>query len=138
MIYSSCCHPIPGDSIIGYLGKGEGLQIHINDCAHVQRIHHKDPDNWIEVNWAEDIDRAFEIPLRVDVKNSKGVLAKVASSITSSDANITHVGMDDSTSELAASIRFGVQVNDRDHLANVIRSLRANHDVVRVTRTKTH
>jgi GTP pyrophosphokinase len=138
VIYSSCCHPIPGDSIIGYLGKGEGLQIHINDCAHVQRIHHKDPDNWIEVNWAEDIDRAFEIPLRVDVKNSKGVLAKVASSITSSDANITHVGMDDSTSELAASIRFGVQVNDRDHLANVIRSLRANHDVVRVTRTKTH
>ena len=62
----------------------------------------------------------------------------MASSITSSDANITHVGMDDSTSELAASIRFGVQVNDRDHLANVIRSLRANHDVVRVTRTKTH
>ena len=138
VIYSTCCHPIPGDAIVGYLGKGEGLQIHINDCAHVQRIHHKDPDNWIEVNWAEDIDRAFEIPLRVDVKNSKGVLAKVASSITSSDANITHVGMDDSTSELAASIRFGVQVNDRDHLANVIRSLRANHDVVRVTRTKTH
>jgi len=138
VIYSNCCHPIPGDSIIGYLGKGEGLQIHIQDCAHVQRIHHKDPENWIEVNWAENIHRVFEILLRVDVKNSKGVLAKVASSITSSDANITHVGMDDTSSELAASIRFGVQVYDRDHLAKVIRSLRSNHDVVRVTRTKIH
>ncbi len=138
VIYSSCCHPIPGDLIIGYLGKGEGLQIHIEDCAHVQRIHHKDPENWIEVNWAENIHRVFEIPLRVDVKNSKGVLAKVASSITSSDANITHVGMDDASAELAASIRFGVQVYDRDHLAKVIRSLRSNQDVVRVTRTKIH
>jgi len=138
VIYSNCCHPIPGDSIIGYLGKGEGLQIHIQDCAHVQRIHHKDPENWIEVNWAENIHRVFQILLRVDVKNSKGVLAKVASSITSSDANITHVGMDDASSELAASIRFGVQVYDRDHLAKVIRSLRSNHDVVRVTRTKIH
>ena len=138
IIYSTCCHPIPGDTIIGYLGKGEGLQIHIHDCAHVVRIHRKDPDNWIEVNWAEDIHREFEIPLRVDVKNTKGVLAKVANSITSSDANITHVGMDDSTSELAATIRFGVQVKHRDHLAQVIRSLRANHDVVRVVRSKTH
>jgi GTP pyrophosphokinase len=138
IIYSTCCHPIPGDTIIGYLGKGEGLQIHIHDCAHVTRIHRKDPDNWIEVNWAEDIHREFEIPLRVDVKNTKGVLAKVANSITSSDANITHVGMDDSTSELAATIRFGVQVKHRDHLAQVMRSLRANHDVVRVVRSKTH
>ena len=138
IIYSTCCHPIPGDTIIGYLGKGEGLQIHIHDCAHVTRIHRKDPDNWIEVNWAEETHREFEIPLRVDVKNTKGVLAKVANSITSSDANITHVGMDDSTSELAATIRFGVQVIHRDHLAQVMRSLRANHDVVRVVRSKTH
>jgi GTP pyrophosphokinase len=138
VIFSSCCHPIPGDTIIGYLGKSEGLQIHIHDCAHVVRIHRKDPENWIEVNWAEEIHREFEIPLRVDIKNSKGVLAKVASSITAADANITHVGMDNATSELAATIRFGVQVKDRDHLAKVMRSLRANLDVVRVTRTKTH
>jgi GTP pyrophosphokinase len=138
VIYSTCCHPIPGDTIIGYLGKGEGLQIHIHDCEHVTRIHRKDPDNWIEVNWGEEIHREFEIPLRVDVKNTKGVLAKVANSITSSDANITHVGMDNSSSELAATIRFGVQVKHRDHLAQVMRSLRANHDVVRVIRSKTH
>ena len=138
VIYSTCCHPIPGDTIIGYLGKSEGLQIHIHDCAHVVRIHRKDPENWVEVNWAEEIHKEFEIPLKVDIKNSKGVLAKVASSITAADANITHVGMDSTHSELAATIRFGVQVKDRDHLARVMRSLRTNIDVVRAVRTKTH
>jgi len=138
VIYSTCCHPIPGDNIIGYLGKSEGLQIHIHDCSHVLRIHRKDPENWIEVNWADEVSKEFEIPLRVDVKNTKGVLAKVASSITSSDANITHVGMDNTSSELAATIRFGVQVKNRDHLAKVMRSLRSNIDVVRAVRMKTH
>ena len=138
LIYSTCCHPIPGDNIIGYLGKSEGLQIHIHDCSHVLRIHRKDPENWIEVNWADEVSKEFEIPLRVDVKNTKGVLAKVASSITSSDANITHVGMDNTSSELAATIRFGVQVKNRDHLAKVMRSLRSNIDVVRAVRMKTH
>ncbi len=136
--FSACCHPIPGDIITGYLGKGEGLQIHISDCAYVRRIQHKDPDNWVEVHWATELFREFEIPLRVDVNNSKGVLAKVANSITTADANITHVGMDDSFSEKSATIRFGLQVKDRDHLARVMRNLRINQDVVRVTRTKVH
>jgi GTP pyrophosphokinase len=132
--FASCCHPIPGDEIIGYLGKGEGLQIHTDDCAYVRRIHHKDPENWIEVVWAAEIQREFEVAVKVDVKNSKGVLAKVASSITSADANIVHVAMEDSFSEASANIRFGIQVKDRIHLARVMRSLRSNADVVRVAR----
>jgi GTP pyrophosphokinase len=132
--FASCCHPIPGDEIIGYLGKGEGLQIHTDDCAYVRRIHHKDPENWIEVVWADGIEREFEVAIKVDVKNSKGVLAKVASSITSADANIVHVAMEDSFSEASANIRFGIQVSNRIHLARVMRSLRSNADVVRVAR----
>ena len=132
--FAKCCHPIPGDQIIGYLGKGEGLQIHKDDCAYVRRIHHKDPENWVEVVWAHDIAREFEVSLRVDIKNSKGVLAKVASCITSADSNIIHVAMEDSFSDSAASIRFGIQVRNRIHLARVMRSLRGSADVVRVVR----
>ena len=134
--FASCCHPIPGDEIIGYLGKGEGLQIHTDDCQYVHRIHHKDPENWIEVVWADDMEREFEVAIKVDVTNSKGVLAKVASSITSADSNIVHVAMEDSFSEASANIRFGIQVKNRIHLARVMRSLRSNADVVRVTRFK--
>ena len=134
--FASCCHPIPGDAIIGYLGKGDGLQIHTDDCLYVSRIHHKDPENWVEVVWSSNTAREFEVAIRVDIKNSKGVLAKVASSITSADANIVQVAMEDSFSEAAATIRFGIQVKNRVHLARVMRSLRGNSEVVRVTRTK--
>jgi GTP pyrophosphokinase len=136
--YSTCCHPIPGDTIIGYLGKGEGLHIHTEDCSYFRKAHRKDPDNWIEINWAPEVHREFEVPLRVDVTNGKGVLAKVANSITAADANINHVSMDDSFSESSATIKFGVQIKDRVHLARVIRTLRHNVDVVRVARTKIH
>lgn len=136
--YSSCCHPIPGDNIIGYLGKGEGLHIHTDDCAYFRKALRKDPDNWIEINWSPDIQREYEVPLRVDITNSKGVLAKVAHSITSADANITQVSMDDSFSDSSATMKFSVQVKDRVHLAKVLRILRHNIDVVRVARTKNH
>lgn len=136
--YSTCCHPIPGDNIIGYLGKGEGLHIHTDDCSYFRKAHRKDPDNWIEINWAPEVNREFEVPLKVDVTNAKGVLAKVANSITSADANITHVSMDDSFSESSATMKFGVQIKDRVHLARVIRTLRQNMDVVRVSRSKSH
>ena len=70
----------------------------------------------------------------MDVRNSKGVLARIAGTMTSADANIEHVAMDDRFTESAVGIRFVIQVESRHHLAQVMRRLRQNHDVVRITR----
>ncbi len=134
VIFPSCCHPIPGDEIMGYLGKGEGLQIHTHDCRQAQRLHHRDPDHWVDVIWAEDMKRNFDVAIRVDVKNGKGVLAKIAGTLTSADANIAHVAMDDRFTESAVGMRFVIQVESRYHLAKVMRRLRQNQDVLRITR----
>jgi len=132
--FPACCHAIPGDNITGYLGKGEGLQIHTHECRQGQRLHHRDPDHWIDVVWAEDIQRSFDVLIRVDVKNAKGVLARIAGTLTSADANIAHVAMDDRFSESAVGIRFVIQVESRYHLAKVMRRLRQNQDVLKITR----
>jgi len=134
--FQSCCHPIPGDNIIGYLGKGEGLHIHTNDCPHALRMLSKDGDKWVEVEWGKEINREFEVDLAIDTRQGKGVLARVASSITSADTNILNVSMDDRYKEDSVVIRFTIQVSDRLHLSKVIRNLRSNHDVMRVTRTR--
>ncbi len=136
MSFQSCCHPIPGDSIIGYLGKGEGLQIHTNDCPVALRMLSKDSDKWVEVEWGKEINREFEIDLAIDTRQGKGVLARVASSVTSADSNIMNVSMEDRFKEDSVTIRFTIQVSDRLHLSKVMRSLRANPDVMRVTRTR--
>ena len=134
--FQSCCHPIPGDNIIGYLGKGEGLQVHINDCPIALRMLSKDSDKWVEVEWGKEVNREFEVDLVIDTRQGKGVLARVASSVTTADSNIMNVSMDDRYKEDAVAIRFTIQVSNRLHLSKVMRSLRANHDVMRVTRTK--
>jgi hypothetical protein len=53
--FQTCCHPIPGDNIIGYLGKGEGLQVHTNDCQVALRMLSKDSDKWVEVEWGKEV-----------------------------------------------------------------------------------
>ena len=136
MSFQSCCHPIPGDNIIGYLGKGEGLQVHMNDCPHALRMLSKDSDKWVEVEWGKDINREFDVDLAIDTRQGKGVLARVASSVTAADSNILNVSMDDRYKEDSVTIRFTIQVADRLHLSKVMRSLRTNHDVMRVTRTR--
>jgi GTP pyrophosphokinase len=134
--FQTCCHPIPGDNIIGYLGKGEGLQVHTNDCPVALRMLSKDSDKWVEVEWGKEVNREFEVDLAIDTRQGKGVLARVASSVTAADSNILNVSMDDRYKEDAVTIRFTIQVSDRLHLSKVMRSLRTNHDVMRVTRVR--
>ena len=134
--FQTCCHPIPGDNIIGYLGKGEGLQVHTNDCPVALRMLSKDSDKWVEVEWGKEVNREFEVDLAIDTRQGKGVLARVASSVTAADSNIMNVSMNDRYKEDAVTIRFTIQVSDRFHLSKVMRSLRANHDVMRVTRVR--
>ncbi|MBU3606606.1 bifunctional (p)ppGpp synthetase/guanosine-3',5'-bis(diphosphate) 3'-pyrophosphohydrolase [Polynucleobacter sp. MWH-Creno-3A4] len=135
--FQTCCHPIPGDNIIGYLGKGEGLQVHTNDCPVALRMLSKDGDKWVEVEWSKDVHREFEVDLAIDTRQGKGVLARVASSVTAADSNIMNVSMEDRYKEDSVMIRFTIQVYDRLHLSKVMRSLRTNHDVLRVTRIRT-
>ena len=136
--FQTCCHPIPGDNIIGYLGKGEGLQVHSNECPVALRMLSKDSDKWVEVEWGKDLNREFEVDLAIDTRQGKGVLARVASSVTAADSNIMNVSMEDRYIEDSVTIRFTIQVYDRLHLSKVMRSLRTNHDVMRVTRIRTH
>ena len=91
--FANCCRPVPGDAIVGYLGRGEGLVVHCEDCAVARRLQHKDSERFISVEWADEPVRPFETSLLVTVINGKGVLARVAAALASAEADITHVDM---------------------------------------------
>ncbi|MEX3526530.1 MAG: bifunctional (p)ppGpp synthetase/guanosine-3',5'-bis(diphosphate) 3'-pyrophosphohydrolase [Burkholderia sp.] len=133
---SACCRPIPGDSIMGYIGIGLGMAIHTTDCRVAQRIHRRDPGRWIDVAWAPQPGRLFDVTVKVLVKNTKGIFARVAADITSADANIVHIAMDEDLSHESTVLRFVIQVRDRVHLANVMRRVRTNPDVMRIMRER--
>jgi guanosine-3',5'-bis(diphosphate) 3'-pyrophosphohydrolase len=130
--YSACCHPIPGDAITGYLSAGKGLVVHRRVCRNLKELR-KNPDRIIDVAWQPDRGSVFAVPLKIDVHNRPGVLAKVASTISGMDTNIENVEnreRDGETSELY----FIINVANRKHLARVIRRLRRTADVITVHR----
>jgi GTP diphosphokinase / guanosine-3',5'-bis(diphosphate) 3'-diphosphatase len=129
-----CCRPIPGDDIVGYLGRGEGLLVHTADCPAGKRLFERDSERWMHVEWAEELSRTFDTSLKVLVNNGKGVLAQVASSISTAEADIVHLDMDPDNAEETIELRLLVSVRDRVHFADVLRTLRRSPVVVKVAR----
>ena len=133
---ASCCRPIPGDAIVGYLGRGEGLLVHTADCHNGKRLKERDPERWMHVEWAEQPTRAFETSVQVLVRNGKGALAQVASAVSAAEADITHIDMDNQPATDAAELRLAVAVRDRLHLADLLRTLKRAPPVMRAQRVK--
>jgi len=132
--FAPCCRPIPGDEIVGYLGRGEGLTVHTADCPNGKRLFERDSERWMDVEWAEELSRHFDTSLHVLVKNGKGVLAQVASSISAAEADIIHLDMDPEPAEETIELRLQVSVRDRVHYADMLRTLRRSPVVLKVAR----
>jgi GTP diphosphokinase / guanosine-3',5'-bis(diphosphate) 3'-diphosphatase len=133
---ATCCRPIPGDAISGYLGRGEGLLVHTVECHVGKRLFERDPERWIQVAWAEELTRGFETSIAALVANGKGVLAQVAAAISSAEADITHLDMGQEPAAETTELRLLVTVRDRQHLADVLRVLRRVPTVLKVQRVK--
>jgi RelA/SpoT family (p)ppGpp synthetase len=129
----NCCHPIPGDAIVGHMRKGQGLSVHQADCPHARRARRADPERWIDLHWAEDRVASFAVPIDVTVANDRGVLAMVAAAIADAESNIVGVTIDDEESALPV-LHFTIQVRDRAHLARVMRTLRRLSPVQHIVR----
>ena len=130
--YGNCCHPIPGDRIMGYLSAGKGLVIHRRTCPNLKELR-KHPDRWIDVAWQPDETGLFTVSLKVDVQNRPGVLARVASAISETDTNIETVENRERDGE-TSEIWFTMSVHDRRHLARVMRRIRRDQAVISVHR----
>jgi GTP pyrophosphokinase/guanosine-3',5'-bis(diphosphate) 3'-pyrophosphohydrolase len=133
---ATCCRPIPGDSLVGYLGRGEGLLVHTSECHVGKRLFERDSEHWLQVEWAEQPTRAFEAAIMVLVRDGKGVLAQVAAAISTAEADITHIDMGKDRTGEAAELQLLISVRDRLHLADVLRTLRRSPAVQSVWRLK--
>jgi guanosine-3',5'-bis(diphosphate) 3'-pyrophosphohydrolase len=131
-----CCRPIPGDDIRGYLGRGEGLLVHTADCSIGRRLAERDPERWIAVEWAEQPTRPYETSVKLLVKNGKGALAQIAVAVSRTEADISHIEMENEPQDNATELRLLLTVRDRQHLADVLRALKRSPPVLRANRQK--
>lgn len=131
--FGKCCMPIPGDPIIGVIKSGQGLVVHTHDCQ-VLRKGRNASDDWLDVAWDKNINKLFDVSIKLIVANQRGVLAKVATAIADAESNIENVNFINEGDYTA--LYFTLQVNHRLHLANVMRNLRLIPEVVRISRVK--
>ncbi len=133
--FAKCCHPIPGDSIVGYLGRGEGLVVHVHDCAVAKKLHHKDAERFIGVDWSEDPVRSFKAGITVTGINGKGLLAKMATALAAAEADIVDIDMGQESAQEARQLRFLIAVRDTAHLEVALRNLRRTQHVIKAERS---
>lgn len=134
--FAPCCRPVPGDGIVGYLGRGEGLIIHADNCAVAKRLRHKDSERFIGVEWSDELARTFETEVIVTVTNGKGVLARIAAALASAEVDITHIDMKDEVAQDATDVHFIIAVRDTTQLDAALRNLRRTPSVLNAQRAK--
>jgi len=131
--FAKCCCPIPGDAIIGTIKNNQGLIIHTHDCQTLQRGR-SGVEQWLDVVWDENIDRNFDLTIKLIVSNQRGVLARIAAAISEAESNIGNVSFINEGDYTA--LNFTLEVRNRLHLANIMRGLRKVPEVVRIIRIK--
>ena len=135
--FAQCCRPIPGDGIVGYLGRGEGLVVHVASCPNAKKLLNKDSERFIEVEWSDEPKRTFETEISVTVTNGKGVLARVAAKLAGAEADIAHIDMDQDGAQDVTDLRFLIGVRDVAHLGTALRVLKRTPSVLAARRSKT-
>ena len=122
LTFATCCHPLPGDAIMGYLSAGKGIVVHRRDCPNVEAFA-RTPDRCLVMDWDRDVKGDFLVAVRVEVDNRPGALAQVAAAIAESDSNIDSVEYRERDVNLSI-MEFGIEVRDVEHLAEVMRRVR--------------
>jgi guanosine-3',5'-bis(diphosphate) 3'-pyrophosphohydrolase len=134
MNYAKCCHPIPGDPIVGHISSGRGMVIHTDDCNNITEIR-DNPEKCVAVSWDPNVEGEFSVELRVELENLRGIIATLATTITGAEANIEKI----STVERDAHfiiVNLSLNVRNRVHLAHVMKRVRLIKAVASVTRVK--
>ncbi|OPX55654.1 GTP pyrophosphokinase [Oceanospirillum multiglobuliferum] len=132
--YARCCHPIPGDPVLGHISSGRGIVIHMDNCRNIAELRN-DSDRCIALEWTESVKGDFTVVLRVEAEHQKGFIAELASLITEADANIEKITTEERDAKVVmVNIELGVQ--NRVHLARVMRRMRSLSNISRLVRAR--
>ncbi|PCI68479.1 MAG: bifunctional GTP diphosphokinase/guanosine-3',5'-bis(diphosphate) 3'-diphosphatase [Piscirickettsiaceae bacterium] len=134
IVLAPCCRPILGDKIIGFFSPGRGVVVHRIHCKNT-RSFKKDHKSWLNVQWDDEAKGSFSTDIKFESKDQKGVFAHIASILSSYGCNIENVDMAPRDGGTSIDI-FTVTVDNRKHLARVMRRLRAVSSIIKISRVR--
>jgi guanosine-3',5'-bis(diphosphate) 3'-pyrophosphohydrolase len=132
--YGRCCHPIPGDPILGHMTPGKGLVIHLESCRNLKEIR-SNPEKCMSLLWSPVVKGEFAVELKAEVTPERGFIAALASRMTEEDATIEHISVNEKDA-FTSIVDVVLTVKDRVHLADIMRRARSLKSVRRIYRVK--
>ena len=132
--YGRCCHPIPGDPILGHMTPGKGLVIHLESCRNLKEIR-SNPEKCMSLLWSPVVKGEFAVELKAEVTPERGFIAALASRMTEEDATIEHISVNEKDA-FTSIVDVVLTVRDRIHLADIMRRARSLKSVRRIYRVK--
>jgi RelA/SpoT family (p)ppGpp synthetase len=132
--FARCCHPIPGDLILGHISPGRGLVVHRHTCKNLNEIK-SSTEKCMPLSWSPTVSGEFPVELKLEVYSDRGIVATLAARITEQDATIDQIKIKEQDTH-SSSINLIIGVKDRIHLANIMRRIRGLKSVQAVYRQK--
>lgn len=129
---AKCCMPVPGDDIMGFVTRGQGVSVHRVDCSNAQNLFAQE-DRVVEVEWAAKTEGAFLVQIQVAALDRAGLLADISSVLAGQHVDIVSATMQ-TTRKRIAVLRFTFEMGDRAHLSHVLAAVHAVKNVYEVSR----
>lgn len=127
---AACCNPVPGDAIVGYISKGQGVKVHRADCPNIAN-----ETRLIDVEWEDVIDnKEYEAKLVVHSTDRNYLLSDIVTVVSQCKAGLLHVDSKVDDDKVTATTKMSVVVKDKEHLRNLIANLRKINSVRTVER----
>ncbi|WP_068255968.1 RelA/SpoT family protein [Janibacter corallicola] len=117
-----CCTPVPGDDIMGFITRGEGVSVHRTDCPNAESLR-KESERIIDVEWAPSSSSLFLVQIQVESLDRSGLLSEVTRVLSESGVNILSAAVHTSRDRVAV-LRFSFEMGDPTHLAHVIQQVK--------------
>ncbi|NOQ96401.1 MAG: RelA/SpoT family protein [Desulfobacterales bacterium] len=128
--FGKCCHPLPGEPVIGFITRGRGVTIHAKNCQHIRDV---DQDRLVEVEWERTEDVNYLARLRVTNISKKGMLANISAILTQSEANIVDADIQTTVDKKGIST-FTIEISDYNQLRDIISKIKKIKEVLKVER----
>ena len=132
---SKCCTPVPGDSITGFVTRGNGVSVHRFDCVNLRHLLESQPERVVKVHWSPREGSMFLVAIQTEALDRTGLLSDVTRAISDQHVNILSASVTTTRDRVAVS-RFTVEMGDPKHLGHVLRAVRSVdgvYDVYRIT-----
>jgi len=131
--FAKCCHPVPGDDIVGFITRGRGISIHRSDCANARESISRTPERRIDVEWDSGSEQIFPAKIMITANDRKGLLSDITSAIAESGVNIRS-GEFITEEESLASNRLILDVKNLKQLNRLMKKIREVKGVIKVER----